>query len=394
MRNLYLFVVFLVMYEFSTYSSNDMIMPGMLHVVSEFHAPLEYVSLSLTIFILGNSLLQLFLGPLSEYFGKRRVILAGNGLFLIFTIFLVMSHNIYEFMAGRLLQGSCLGFIAMGYALVHEKFNDKQAVKVCSLMNNISLLAPLLGPFLGVLTIQASSWRYIFIITGFLALVSLIGLYIYTPKNTKNTDYQLNVSGIINTYLKILRTPQFIIGVICASLYAIPIMCWIGLAPNILMNHLGLPMINYALYQLVAISRLSLSAVVMQIVAGRVKISKLIKMGSFMAFGGLALGLIFHNSLNIVVLGMFFYSFGLGISNTLVIRLVMTVPNLPKGMITSLMIFIQTISYAIGIEIANRFCSYYNYSLYGFTLISFIVACLFSVLAMIYSHINKTRGWN
>jgi DHA1 family multidrug/chloramphenicol efflux transport protein-like MFS transporter len=164
-----------------------MIMPGMLHVVSEFHAPVEFVSLSLTVFILGNSLLQLFLGPLAEYFGKRRVILMGNCLFLIFTICLVMSQNIYEFMLGRLLQGSGLAFVAMGYALVHEKFNDRQAVKICSLMGNVSLLAPLLGPLLGVIIIQNSSWRHIFIVTGFIAIISLIGLYLFTPKTeTKN----------------------------------------------------------------------------------------------------------------------------------------------------------------------------------------------------------------
>jgi len=370
-----------------------MIMPGMLNIVTEFHASIKFVGLSFTVFIFGNSLLQLFLGPLSERFGKRIVILVGNCLFMVFTVYLAMSNNIYEFMLGRLLQGSGLAFIAMGYALIHEKFNDKQAVKIFSLMGNISLLAPLLGPVLGVAVIQISSWRYVFVITGLLALISLIGLYKFTPKSIVN-PIKLNIRDIGKTYLKILRSPQFIVGTLCVSFSALPILCWIGLAPTIIMKTLKLSMTSYAIYQLVAIGGLSLSTVIMHIVAGRVGFSRLIKIGSTLAFMGLTIALVFNTSLNIVVIGMLFYSFGLGISNTLVMRLVMTVPDLPQAMLTSLMIFIQTTIFAIGTTVANSISYYFSYSLYGFTLIAFTIGCVFMILVTIYAKMNKQRTWN
>ncbi|MCC2626314.1 MAG: hypothetical protein K0R14_2187 [Burkholderiales bacterium] len=171
-------------------------------------------------------------------------------------------------------------------------------------------------------------------------------------------------------------------------------MLWIGLAPNIIMGNLKLPMINYAIYQLIAVGGLSLSTIIMQLVAGRVKISRLIKVGNLFAFGGLAIGLIFSKNLNIVVMGMLLYSFGLGISNSLIMRLVMTAAGLSQSMLTSLLIFIQTTIFAIGISAANNFCSYYHYSLYSFTLLSFSIACLFSILAIVYAHMNMGRSWN
>lgn len=393
MRNVYLFVIFLVMYEFSTYISNDMIMPGMLNIVAEFHASVEFVSLSFTVFILGNSLLQLFLGPLSENYGKRNIILIGNGLFIIFTIFLAMSQNIYVFMLGRLLQGSGLAFIAVGYALIHERFNDSQSVKIFSLMANVSLFAPLVGPVLGAMIIQIFGWRYIFVITGLFASISFIGLYLFTPKCTVE-PIKLSIQNIGKTYFKILLTPQFIIGTICISLSTLPIMCWIGLAPTIIMKTMKLSMTSYAIYQLMALGGLSLSTIVMHIAAGRVNFYRLVKIGSSLVFVGLMLSVIFNRNLNTVVLGLFFYSFGLGIFNTLIMRLVITLPDLPQSMLTSLMVFIQTTVFAFGIEITNRICYYFGYSLFGFTLISFIMACVFIILAAMYANIIRHRTWS
>ncbi len=127
---MYLFALFLVLYEFATYSANDMIMPGMIQVVNDFHAPLSYVALSLSFYILGNGIFLIIAGFLSERHGKRLIMLAGNLLFLIFTIVILFSHNIHQFILWRFFQGSGMSIIAIGYALIHEYFNDKNAIKL------------------------------------------------------------------------------------------------------------------------------------------------------------------------------------------------------------------------------------------------------------------------
>src|SRR4051812_756701 len=92
-RQAHLFVIFLLVYEISTYVANDMIMPGMLNVVHYFQADESFVSASLTAFILGGASLQLFLGPLSDRFGRRPVMIAGATFFLICTIFIAVSSS-------------------------------------------------------------------------------------------------------------------------------------------------------------------------------------------------------------------------------------------------------------------------------------------------------------
>lgn len=393
MKKLYFFVIFLVLYEFSTYASNDMIMPGMLAVVTEFHASVEFIGLSLMIYILGNTALQLFLGPLAEHFGKRNVILIGNLLFLLFTFFLVLSHNIYEFMTARLFQGTGLAFIAMGYALIHENFDDKQAVKITSLMANVSLLAPLIGPILGVFIIHVAGWRSIFAITGFMAIISFVGLYLYTPAS-KTAPIKLSQQRIIKTYFLILRKPPFIMGILCVSLSALPLLCWIGLSPTLIMQTLKLPMMSYALYQLVAIGGLAFSSIVIQLIAGKMSFYRLLKISSVLVLIGLMECLIFHDNLTFIAMGMFVYSFGFGIFNSLSMRLVMTTPNVPQNMLTSLMVFIHTAILALGIAVANKISDYFNYSFYSFTLICVFIGCIFMLFAFFYARMNKNRTWN
>lgn len=72
-----LFPLALVLFEFATYIAHDMIQPGMLIVTSEFSVGPEWVSTSLTAYLIGGVVLQWLLGPLSDKFGRRPVMLFG-----------------------------------------------------------------------------------------------------------------------------------------------------------------------------------------------------------------------------------------------------------------------------------------------------------------------------
>jgi DHA1 family multidrug/chloramphenicol efflux transport protein-like MFS transporter len=171
-KSVILFAIFFIVYEFNTYIANDMIMPGMIHVVNEFHSSLDNIAKSLSLFIIGGSSLQIILGPMCDKYGKRNILLFGNILFVITTILITLVSSIDEFLFARFLQGFGLCFIFIGYAMIHELFDDKTAVKLCSLIANISVFAPLIGPVIGSAIIINHNWRYVFIVTAVLAVIS------------------------------------------------------------------------------------------------------------------------------------------------------------------------------------------------------------------------------
>lgn len=104
-KQAFLFAGFLVLYEFLTYIANDMIMPGMLHVVQAFHSDESAVATSLTAYVLGGASLQIFLGPLSDRFGRRPVMLTGAILFALLTLLIAASQSIEQFLVARFLRG-------------------------------------------------------------------------------------------------------------------------------------------------------------------------------------------------------------------------------------------------------------------------------------------------
>lgn len=123
----FIFVAFLIIYEFSVYIANDMIMPGMIHIVKEFSASDVYIPSSLTAFILGGASLQIFLGPLSDRYGRRKIMLFGVTLFVLATIANGLVNSIQQFMVTRFFQGMGVCYIGViGYATIQEMFEEKK----------------------------------------------------------------------------------------------------------------------------------------------------------------------------------------------------------------------------------------------------------------------------
>lgn len=392
MRKLYLFAIFFVLYEFNTYSANDMIMPGMIEVVNEFHAPLNYVAASLSLYLLGECVIQLWLGPLAERYGKRQIILLGNLSFIIFTILIATSGTISQFMLGRWLQGSGMAFIAMGYAIIHEKFDDKSAVKIIAIMANVTILAPLIGPLIGGLIVSYASWHYIFVLTGVLGFITLCGLYRYTPNSTTQIK-KLELKPVLKHYLEIAKSKNYALGVACTLMGAMPLLIWIGLAPNLILHHLHLSYKSYIIYQIIALGGLAVSSILVQFLAGRWQFHQLIRRGCYLAFAGVVFSFIFHSSIELIAVGLFFYSVGLGFTNGSIIRIIMSNTNLSQSMAASLMTFTQTLFFAIGIQLSDELCKQFDYSGLSFTLCCLISSIVSMVLTRKFATRMIQREW-
>ena len=253
-KTLYIFATFLVLYQFTTYCANDMIMPGMVQVVNEFHASLKYVAFSLIFYILGNTILTLFVGPLAEEYGKRRIILGGNIIFVITSFLMLFTFNIHQFLIVRTLEGIGLSVIAVGYTLVNESFDDTEAVKLISLMSNVAILSPLLGPIIGAAIMSILNWRFIFVLIVAMSLLTCIALWRYTPEDKVQVrEHKFTLVAIMAMYWQVIKNLDFQFGVLILSLMFLPVLAWIGFAPNIILYKLHLSYFKYIVYQLIAI---------------------------------------------------------------------------------------------------------------------------------------------
>jgi hypothetical protein len=166
------------MYQVQSFTDPDRLISIHCSRLRDFHADESHIATSLTAYILGGASLQLLLGPISDRFGRRPVMLLGSALFSVVTLLLPSAHTIDQFLVGRFFEGMGLCYIhVVGYALLQEIFSDEDDIRVIAIMANVSILAPLFGPLAGSVFLQYATWRAIFYCTAFLSWRWLRGVF-------------------------------------------------------------------------------------------------------------------------------------------------------------------------------------------------------------------------
>jgi MFS family permease len=253
-------------------------------------------------------------------------------------------------------------------------------------------MAPLIGPLIGGVIVSYASWHYIFALTGILGFIALCGLYRYTPTSTPQLK-KLELKPILKHYVEIAKSKNYALGVSCTLMGAMPLLIWIGLAPNLILHHLQLSYKSYIIYQIIALGGLALSSILMQFLAGRWQFHQLIRRGCYLAFAGVLFSFIFSSSIELIALGLFFYSIGLGFTNGSIIRIIMSNTKLSQSMAASLMTFSQTLFFALGIQFSDELCKQFDYSGFSFTLCCLISACISLILTRKFAARMTERKW-
>ncbi|MGM9453120.1 MFS transporter [Legionella bozemanae] len=368
-----IFACFFVMYEFLTYIANDMIMPGMIHVVRSFNAPESAVATSLSVYILGGASLQIFLGPISDSHGRRPMMLLGALLFFIFTLFIAYSNSMNQFLIARFFQGMGLCFIGViGYATIQEIFEEMDAIRLISIMANVAILAPLLGPLIGAIVIHYTSWRYIFVTIALGALVALWGLWRYMPEPIGQTKRngeltpktKFSAHKVFQNYKDLFTNKKFCFGTLAAGTVGIPCIAWIALAPIILIVEARLTVIQYGLWQLPVFGATILGNWFLHKLTYKYKIEQIVFLGCFiMIIGAILTSLLpflYGNAYYYLLPGTIIYFFALSVINAPLNRYCLFVTPVSKGTASALVSLGVMIVGALGTEIANLFYKQHN----------------------------------
>jgi DHA1 family multidrug/chloramphenicol efflux transport protein-like MFS transporter len=245
-----LFPLSLILYELPLYLSNNFFLPALPEITKSFHVTNATAQLSIAYWFLGASAFQIVLGPLSDHYGRKKILLNGGVLFLCVTLLCSFTHSILWFLVGRFFQGCVVSTILIaGYGTIHEFMEREQAVKTTSWMGSITVLAPALGPLLGSLLLQWMNWRELFIALTAFTVLSLYLLYMFMPQDRVNSE-KLNLKKIFFNYRNIFTSLKFWAYTLFFCFLFASLMAWDTLSPFYLMNYLKLNLIQFGFIQL------------------------------------------------------------------------------------------------------------------------------------------------
>lgn len=123
---------------------------------------------------------QLFYGPLSDAYGRKKPLYAGVILFIVASIGCVWAKSVEMLIFLRFLQalGACTG-IVIARAIVSDLFRAEEAAGIYSSMMMISGVAPIVAPIIGGSILGAIGWEAIFYLLAFLGMIVLLSSSFY-----------------------------------------------------------------------------------------------------------------------------------------------------------------------------------------------------------------------
>lgn len=138
-------------------------LPVLPNVQQDFSASAELTQLTFSIFVLAMGVSQLFVGTLSDRFGRRPMILLGNFVFTLGSVFAAMAGSIEQLVIARALQAAGGGAgLVVSRAVLADLYPPEEMARRFSIIILIMLVGPSLGPIIGAEIAEVANWRAIF----------------------------------------------------------------------------------------------------------------------------------------------------------------------------------------------------------------------------------------
>lgn len=192
--------------------SIDMYLPAFSVMSSYFKVPMVRMETTVTLFLFGMSFGQLFIGPLSDVWGRKLPLKIGLSVYILCSVACMLTSSFTLLLALRFIQGlagsACQ---VISRALVNDLYKGNRAAHVFTLLQILMGVSPILAPMVGGLLSDESTWKYLFLIMAILSGMGLLGCLTVLPDGKPGTAIKkLNFKGIRNAYIQCIKSPSFV----------------------------------------------------------------------------------------------------------------------------------------------------------------------------------------
>jgi len=221
-------------------------MPGIQHVLGVDYG---VVQLTLTLYIFSTAVAQLFLGSLSDRFGRRPVLLAGMALFLVGTLICAFANHIFSLIVGRVVQavGGCAGLV-LSRAVARDVSDQEGATRLVAYVTMAMVVAPMVGPAIGGYLEVWWSWRASFYLVAMLGALVLVAALRWAHETHFELLPMPGLSSLLRGYAALLHSHCFVGYALNAAFSTGIFFTFLGGAPYVMSEVLQRPPSDYGLY--------------------------------------------------------------------------------------------------------------------------------------------------
>lgn len=390
-KNYLLFPLILVFYEIAIYLSNDMYLPALPEMMRDLSLTGQQAQLTLTLWFLGSATLPIVVGPLSDRFGRRRVLLIGGLIYIAATLLCALTTSMSVLLIGRFIEGSMMAtMLVPGYASIHELFEQKQAIRILALMGSISVLAPALGPLLGGILLLITTWRGVFWFIAALALFAILLLAKWMPEAKEENIQKISLGALFTQYGRVLINKQFMLNMSVLGLIMSGWIVWISAGPLLVIDTFHFSAVAFGIIQAVVFAAYIFGNYCIKDLMERITVSNLIKVGLTVTLLGGVLILIaaleFPRAFYPFLAAMIIYSFGSALCFSPLNRTIIETSSEPMGVRVALFAVFLTAFSVLGSAAAGEFFNGTLLSIGFLIAVAISVACILKALTVLVSN--------
>lgn len=298
--------------------STELPVPSFPAIADSFGATATAVQLSVTLFLLGMGISQIFYGPFSDHYGRRPVLLVGLLLHLLGAVFCVYAETIEWFLFGRLFSGiGASSAICLTRSIARDIFSGVRLAKVTGYLSLMLSAVPLIVPIIGGYIQDSFGWQGNFIVLTLLSVAVLIIMFVVLPETRPVTTAQRGLESVIKNYLKLLTNSAFISHAICSSIAFSGILVYFQMSTFLLQNILGLSAVAFGWLTLLVMLATIIGRYINILLLNKIEVSQIIAYGNgLMASSGfvmLLFGIFGATNIVVIVLPMIFFVIGSGL---------------------------------------------------------------------------------
>lgn len=187
--------------------SMHLFIPSLPAMTVFFETEYRIMQLSVALFLGLNGAAQLIIGPLSDRYGRRPVLIWGLWIYVLGSVGCLIAPDITTFMIFRAVQVGAVVALVLGRAIIRDLYDQDQAASMIGYVTMGMAVVPMLAPMLGGFIDQTLGWKanfWVLLITGF-AMVALV----WVDVGETNTNPSKSFGKQFRDYPELMTSPRF-----------------------------------------------------------------------------------------------------------------------------------------------------------------------------------------
>ncbi|WP_024508334.1 multidrug effflux MFS transporter [Bradyrhizobium sp. ARR65] len=214
-----------------------LLVPALPLLAVGFGRDIAIAQMTVSLYMVGIACSQIIMGPLSDRFGRRPVLLAGLGLMVAASVGCIFAQSLPQLIAARFLQalGGASGMV-ISRAIIRDLYPRERIGAMISLVIAVMMIAQMLSPLTGGLLETAFGWRAIFYVITAFALVTAVAIALALPETRREGSGKSGFRGDVG---KLFGSRAFVGYMLCQVLASQIIFAFAGGGPYIVVTQMG-----------------------------------------------------------------------------------------------------------------------------------------------------------